>query len=84
MSGRIRSDSEKAGELGRDLSLLGAACAFGFVLLRQVYPNMDPLIDSTGTAFIMSLGATVLRVLRSRERRRRAAQETDVERRRRG
>lgn len=74
-----RTGATKARETAFDLTLLGTACAFGFALLRQFKVELDPMLESTGTAFIMAGGGALARYLRHRRRYR----ETEVERARR-
>lgn len=74
-----RTGTTKARETALDLTLLGTACTFGFALLRQFKIELDPMLETTGTAFIMALGGATARYFRHKRRYR----ETEVERARR-
>ena len=55
-----RTGARKTTETAIDMTLLALAIPFGFSLLRQRW-SIPPDLESSGTAFMMALGAVVAR-----------------------
>ena len=64
----VRTPGAGAREAAIDLSILGAACAFGFSLARYVKPDLPEGLESTGTAFVMAVGGALARYWRKKAR----------------
>ena len=64
----VRKPSAGAKESAIDLSILGAACAFGFSVGRSLAPDLPAGVESTGTALVMAVGGAIARYWRKKAR----------------
>ena len=64
----VRTPGAGARESAIDLSILGAACAFGFTLARWLEPGLPEGVEATGTAFVMAVGGALARYWRKKAR----------------
>lgn len=64
----VRTPGAGARESAIDLSILGAACAFGFSIGRWLVPDLPEGLEATGTAFVMAVGGALARYWRKKAR----------------
>ena len=63
-----RTPAASARESAIDLSILAAACGFGFSIAKWFIPDIPEGVEATGTAFIMAAGGALARYLRKKAR----------------